>query len=77
MQLTAENPSVEHQLNRPRANYFEKRHSNDPFPDPFLIDPEGDITDDDACRKDIDGLLDRAKIKGFPYELWAELEKIV
>lgn len=62
---------------RPRSDYFHTDRNTDPFPDPFLIQPEDADTADEEAHSAIKAMLARAHENGFPDEHRERLESLV
>lgn len=63
--------------NRPRANYYETRATGDEFPNPYLLEPMVDGSEDKKVREALDLTLKEAYDNGLPSENKDELRAIV
>lgn len=64
-------------MDRPRADYFNTQHTQDPFSDPFLIGPTECTGIVALTRNKIQELLIRARENGFSDEHWDKVEWFV
>lgn len=73
MQRTADESHEKPNPTRPRSDYFNPDRNIDPFPDPFLLQPENAATDDEEAHYAINAMLSSARENGFPVEHWETL----
>lgn len=50
---------------RPRYNYFKNQQDTDPFPDPFLLQPQHEVSDEEESLAALQAMLDQAQANGF------------